>query len=372
MTNTPGLIPQRPPAATPNMPSSKEAPKVSILLAHYNGKAYIEESILTVYSQTYTDFELIIVDDASNDNESLRLLIELQEKYQFELIRHTKNKGATKAFQTALHRSTGEYISILSQDDKYVCDKLEYMLGRMELLGLDALYCNGGTFSATSELEPFPDTEVLLAQNISQAEVTKLISSRDTVGSLLTQGALYRRNILMELDWIRDEFILDDWPLTIVIWRDYKTQYDPKLVYHYRIHENNTHKNYWKWWPARIQVIGHIIKEEERLNVLAFMLTELSRGYIMSSKKDDAHRIAMAALFLANSRENEESALGLLRTLSGTPRSADYTKELKNKTIEITKNFKIQNKAIRRFLKLLTELIPTKRLKKSVRKRIRI
>lgn len=343
--------------------------KVSVLLAHYNGKQYVEESIKSVINQTYKNWELIIVDDASTDKESLDFLIQLQQKYNFRLIKHDKNQGASKAFQTALLNSAGEFISILSQDDTYASDKLEYMLGRSKAKKVDALYCNGGTFSATSDIVPFPDSDILHAQQKSQAEVTKIISSRDTVGCLLTQGALYRRSVLIELNWIRDKFILDDWPLTIVIWRDYKALYDPKLVYHYRLHENNTHRNFWKWWPARIQVIGEIINEHERLEVLSFMLTDLSNCYKMNSQHEESHRLASAALILANSQYNENTSLGLLNLKST---SSIYTQKFALKTAELTRPIKIQNKIVSRSLKIATELIPGKKLKKKIRKTLKI
>lgn len=343
--------------------------KVSVLLAHYNGKQYVEESIKSVINQTYKNWELIIVDDASTDKESIDLLVSLQKKYSFRLIKHHQNQGAAKALQTALANSNGDYISYLSHDDKYEPDKLEYMLGRMGNEMLDALYCNGGTFSETSELTPFPDDEVLQAQKESQLNVTKIISSRDTVGCLLTQGALYKRDVLIELNWIKDRFIIDDWPLTIVIWRDYKTRYDPKLVYHYRLHENNTHKNFWKWWPARIQVIGELIHDKDKLDVLSFMLTDLSRCYKINSQNDESHRLAAAALILAYSKRNENDSLSLLDFNST---SSNYIQQFALKTAKLRNPLNIQNKMTKRTFKILSELIPTKKLKKSVRKKLKI
>lgn len=286
-----------------------QEPKVSILLPYYNDLKHIEESIASVYNQTYQNWELIVVNDVSPDQQAVELITTLSEKYGFTLIHHKKNMGASKAFQTAFEHSTGDYISLIAHDDRYTPEKIEYSIKQIQNRGLDAVYCNGVQLRENGKTNPFPVDEVLQEQKKGQDHVAALINRRDTVGCLLTQGAVYKRRILEELSWVKDLFLLDDWPFTILVWRNYKTYFDPHPVYEYRFHEDNIHKNFWKWFPARIQVVSELVETEKKLDVLSFLISNIGEFSRQNHRNEDAFRLLTAGLFLADSEENINYAL---------------------------------------------------------------
>ncbi len=101
--------------------------KVSIIMPVYNGERFLEKSIESVSKQTIDDFELICVDDGSTDN-SLDLLYQLQEKYDFIKILTQENQGSGKARNYGIDEASGEYIGFLDADDIFVDeDALEKM-----------------------------------------------------------------------------------------------------------------------------------------------------------------------------------------------------------------------------------------------------
>ena len=93
----------------------------------YNGEEFLEKSIESVSKQTLKDIELICVDDGSTDN-SLKILKDLQKKYDFIKILTQENQGSGKARNYGIDESKGEYIGFLDADDIFVdSDALERM-----------------------------------------------------------------------------------------------------------------------------------------------------------------------------------------------------------------------------------------------------
>ena len=99
---------------------------VSIIMPIYNTGAVSAESIDSILRQTYKDWELIIVDDNSDDEITLSLL----EKYRNEdsrikVINLSENKGAGFARNKGIEVARGRYIAFCDSDDRWFPDKLE-------------------------------------------------------------------------------------------------------------------------------------------------------------------------------------------------------------------------------------------------------
>lgn len=101
--------------------------KVSVVVPVYNTESYLNECIKSVVSQTYENFELILVDDGSCDNSG-----SICDKYALTDSRikviHQTNLGVTKARENGVRNSTGDYIYFVDADDTLEIDALENML----------------------------------------------------------------------------------------------------------------------------------------------------------------------------------------------------------------------------------------------------
>lgn len=103
---------------------------VSIVMPSYNTAKFIAETIDSVMAQTYTNWELIIVDDCSTDHTD-----EMVAKYTDPRIRYLKNEknsGAAVSRNRALREATGRWIAFLDSDDLWYADKLEKQIRFME------------------------------------------------------------------------------------------------------------------------------------------------------------------------------------------------------------------------------------------------
>ena len=97
----------------------------------YNGASYLNDSIESVLNQTFTDFEFIIIDDASTDNSRLIIQENQRKDSRIRLIKHSTNKGLSVRLNEALDLSNGEYIARMDADDvclpfRFDC-QLEYL-----------------------------------------------------------------------------------------------------------------------------------------------------------------------------------------------------------------------------------------------------
>ncbi len=109
---------------------------VSIIVPVYNAVKYIETTIDMVSRQTYKDWELILVDDASTDGSAdlIEKLVASQGK-RVRLIRKNVNEGAAAARNTGIDASAGRYIAFLDADDVWMPDKLQKQITFMEKTG---------------------------------------------------------------------------------------------------------------------------------------------------------------------------------------------------------------------------------------------
>ncbi|MGB3514309.1 MAG: glycosyltransferase [Microcoleaceae cyanobacterium] len=95
-------------------------PRVTIIIATYNNAHYILEAIASIFHQTYTSYEIIIIDDGSTDN-TRQVLAPYLDKIRYV---YQENKGVSHARNLGLEMARGEFISFLDADDFFLPDKL--------------------------------------------------------------------------------------------------------------------------------------------------------------------------------------------------------------------------------------------------------
>lgn len=119
---------------------NNQLPLISIAMATYNGAKYIGEQLDSIIHQTYTNIEIVIVDDCSKDD-TVAVIEQYQEQYPFIYLHiNEQNSGVTVTFEHAISKCTGEFIAISDQDDIWELNKLEILLN--EIGEHDAVYSN--------------------------------------------------------------------------------------------------------------------------------------------------------------------------------------------------------------------------------------
>lgn len=105
-------------------------PKVTVYITNFNYGLYIEQAIKSVITQTYRDYELIIIDDGSKDNS--RSIIEKYTKNNSIYVVYQKNKGLNASNNVALDLARGQYIVRLDADDYFAPQAIEIMVSELE------------------------------------------------------------------------------------------------------------------------------------------------------------------------------------------------------------------------------------------------
>lgn len=115
--------------------------KVSIIIPIYNVEKYIDECITSVAAQYYTDYEIIAVDDCSQDN-SMKVFHDTIErlgiaKDMVKVIHHEENRGLSAARNTGILASQAQYVYFLDSDDSITPDCIGKMVERSNYRGRD-------------------------------------------------------------------------------------------------------------------------------------------------------------------------------------------------------------------------------------------
>lgn len=114
---------------------NSDIPKVSVVIPAYNCQDYIAATIESIFSQTYNDYEIIVVDDGSADG-TARVISGFSDKIKYV---YQSNAGPAAARNTGILKARGEYIAFLDHDDVWLPDKLKMqveLLSRNASLGL--------------------------------------------------------------------------------------------------------------------------------------------------------------------------------------------------------------------------------------------
>ena len=107
------------------MEKLSQSPFISVIVPIYNVERYVKICINSILAQTFQDFEIVIVDDATPDN-SYNICRELYgNNEKIHLFRHEKNQGPGIARNLGMGNSRGEYIFFIDSDDAIIPNALE-------------------------------------------------------------------------------------------------------------------------------------------------------------------------------------------------------------------------------------------------------
>lgn len=207
-------------------------PKVSVIIPTYNNAKYIDKSINSVLSQTYKDFEIIIVDDGSSDN-TKEVLKQYNGKIKYY---YQENKGVSFARNKGIRESSGEYIAFLDSDDVWFPNKIEIQILILEKDEKVGLVCslvttidNGGKPLGIIKPSKLPGE--------SFGEFFFL-------GSSYPSTYLIRKRCFDEVGLFDEKIaILEDLDICLRIALKFKIKIESEPLVYYRIHSQNSWKN---------------------------------------------------------------------------------------------------------------------------------
>ncbi|MCB0349554.1 MAG: glycosyltransferase [Bdellovibrionales bacterium] len=224
----------------------RKMPLVSVIVPSYNHEQYIEEAIFSVINQTYSNIELIIVDDGSHDNsrEIIKKII-LSQKQNGTKIKFIKqrNSGAHAAINKGLRLARGEYLTILNSDDRFHPQRIERLVSSLK--GRD----EGFAFTLVQHIDSLGDP--LDCKNRAVFGYNTALSARHEYPSLgyallisniaiTTGNFFFTRNLFKKIGQFKSYRVAHDWDFLLrALYYTEPIFLQEKLI-DYRIHETNT------------------------------------------------------------------------------------------------------------------------------------
>jgi glycosyltransferase involved in cell wall biosynthesis len=170
-------------------------PRVSVCIPTFNGRPYVADALGSVLAQTFGDFELLVVDDASTDD-TLDVARSFTDA-RLKIHRNPRRLGLPGNWNECLHRARGDYVKFLFQDDALFPHALERLLGALERFPASVLAFGRRELMVEPGAEPLGD-RYLRALATFQASVGAVVSGADLVGTALEQGRDVTLNVVGE------------------------------------------------------------------------------------------------------------------------------------------------------------------------------
>jgi len=221
-------------------------PLISVIIPAYNSEQTIQETIQSVINQTFTDWELIVINDGSTDSTSA--IVEAFGDRRIQLFSYP-NAGASVSRNRGLAKSTGELIAFLDADDLWTADKLQDQLA--------ALQANRQADVAYSWSDCIDESSNFLRHGgrvtIEGNALPKLL-----LGDVLENGSnpLIRRKTLLEIGGFDESLPAgQDWDLYLRLAAKYQFVTVPRSQIRYRTSSRAMSANVRRLETANLQVI---------------------------------------------------------------------------------------------------------------------
>jgi glycosyltransferase involved in cell wall biosynthesis len=200
-----------------------ENPLVSVILPVFNGEDYLSESMDSILNQSYTNFEVIVVNDASTDN--TQKILDTYDDPRIKMIVNATNLKLPKSLNIGFNRATGKLHTWTSHDNVMEFDFLETLVRQIQMTGADFIYTNykiinsQGEYVGTAKVE---DPENLVA------------------GNCIGASFCYKDEIFHNLSgYSEDKYLYEDFDFWVRCYQaGYKMKYVNASPYKYRLHRS--------------------------------------------------------------------------------------------------------------------------------------
>lgn len=206
-------------------------PLISIAMATYNGEKFLKKQLDSIYTQTYTNIEVVVTDDCSTDR-TVDILKEYQENHGLKYYVNDQNLGFVKNFEKAISLCRGEYITLSDQDDIWLPIKIKELIthiGNNLLIHSDAYLIDESSNIFSNSYEKYSRKMV---------NPTSLI---DTVinGYITGCTCMFSKRLLKDiLPFPQNLYVHDKWIGCNAFYHNKIVYYDKPLI-KYRQHAGN-------------------------------------------------------------------------------------------------------------------------------------
>jgi glycosyltransferase involved in cell wall biosynthesis len=237
--------------------------KVSVIIPAYNYGHFVGESVRSVLNQTFTDFELIVVDDGSTDDTAQ--IISAFNDHRIRYI-YQKHQGVGAAQNCGIMNAKGEYITILGSDDIYLPDNLDIKVKYLDSHASVGLVCSDAYVFDNN-------TGAILGRfwrdpKVSHFWVDPERAAREPLRELLYRGCfimpqatMVRREVFKDIGYFDESLPThEDWDLFLRMILRYRVEIIDKPLLKLRRHTSNLSENQDKMYFGAVGAINKAMK----------------------------------------------------------------------------------------------------------------
>lgn len=240
-------------------------PVVSVIALCYNHERFVVECLESIRNQTFTDMELIILDDCSCDRSVAITETWIRDhRISCRFIKHTENRGICRSLNEALSHATGKYVALIATDDVWLPTKLEHQVGVMEQApeNVGVLYCNAVEMDEEGHtgapILPARCRELNLKE-MPQGDVHAALWNGNFIPAV---GTLVRRSCYAKVGVYDEGLFYEDYDMWLRMSRHFHFQYSPAIVARYRIvHNSAAHGKKDRLYEAKSQIFQKFLAE---------------------------------------------------------------------------------------------------------------
>ena len=294
----------------------QHTPLISVIIPTYNRADLLPRAVRSACEQTYTNLEILIVDDASSDNtEEVAKKLE-QEDTRVRYIKREENGGGSAARNTGIKQSEGKYIALLDSDDEWFNEKIEKQLELLEkntCQNIGLIYCGFIRKKNSETKSQFTPKH--------RCDISKDLLGKNVVGGC--SGVLVKKEcfdtcgLFDESPEIRSGGA-QDYELWLRIAQKYSFDFIPQSLFFYYLHKQNMTKT--NKALDRIRALEYISKKYSDLykqNPLLFAEQLKTQGVTLLESGD--HKLARRK-FKESLKEHYDATVLLRYILAFSPR----------------------------------------------------
>ena len=211
---------------------------ISIIVPIYNAEKYIDDCIKSILNQTYSRFELILIDDGSSDR-SLEICNNWKRKDERIHVYSQKNGGASAARNFGLKVMQGDYVVFVDSDDWVSPKYIEFLYKSIKLDDYDIVQCNlKATFDRDEKIDVDHNFEINKIR-----EITKIQALNYRVYKVSVWAKIYKKDIFDNFRFREGAIYEDDASYYIFIYRAKKIAILEETLYYYYMSDNSVMRN---------------------------------------------------------------------------------------------------------------------------------
>lgn len=265
-----------------NSLSETNFPLVSIVAINFNNSNYVIETLESIDAQTYSNTELIVVDDCSTDDSIQKIenwLLNYKKPYQF--ICSPRNEGVCATCNKGYKAAKGKYISSIATDDVMLPEKIAKQAYFFELLADDVGMIYGDAYLIDDNSNKLAGTFIKKFRDFDNPPSGNIFKALIEGNYIPAMATMVRASILPIVGYFDENLLYEDFDMWLRISKVYQVIFQNEITVKYRIRKNSltTKKHTKEWLMSTLEIYtkhqeNELVKKQITNTILSLYLND--------------------------------------------------------------------------------------------------